>query len=139
MRSLFHTTLLLFYLFLSGNSCSKEPSPPDTRQHIPSYSKVPSKLGFIHQMQGRWKDSRIKDAELLITGNKFISIYKDEIRSRATFKVFDKCPKVCRSKKQHKGIAYFIVYRADGNYCYVLDNLRDGVLEYTPLDHQVTK
>lgn len=100
----------------------------------PAYSKIPGKLGWIHRMQGRWKDHRIKGAELLITGNKFVSIYKDEVRNRATIEVFEKCPKLCRKKKRKKGLAYFVVHREDGDYCYTLDRLDQYTLAYTPME-----
>ena len=132
----------MFYLFKIIFPClflflACQPERPEETQvkqlEDPAYSKIPGKLGLIHEMQGRWKDSKIKNAELLISGNRFVSIYKDEIRDRSTFEVFKKCPKECDGKKVSKGIAYFVVHREDGDFCYVLNSLSDGVLEYAPL------
>lgn len=123
-----------FLLLLFCLSCAEPSKAPSTsNQEYPAYSQVPSQLGLIHQMQGRWTDSRIKNAELLITGNKFIAIYKKEIRNRATFEVFKNCPPFCQGKQVPTALAYFIVHREDGDYCYALDKLANGILEYTPL------
>jgi len=125
---------LLLLLACQTESEQKESLPKKVEG--PAYSKVPGKLGLIHQMQGRWKDSEIKNAELVISGNQFISIYRDEVRDRSTFEVFKKCPKKCGGKKAPKGLAYFIVHRKTGDFCYVLNSFENGMLEYAPLEQE---
>ena len=126
---------LWLYLFLLCLllACQAEEKPPTALAEVegPAYSRVPSRLGLIHEMQGRWKDAKIKDAELLISGNKFISIYKDEIRSQAKIQAFTKCPEACPQGKKSQAKGFFIVYREEGAECYTLDKLGNGVMEYT--------
>ncbi len=121
----------LFLLLSCGETPEKKEVLPSVEG--PAYSKVPGKLGLIHQMQGRWKDSEIKNAELLISGNQFVSIYRDEVRDRSTFEVFKECPEQCGGKQAPKGLAYFVVHRKTGDFCYVLNRFENGVLEYAPL------
>ena len=130
VKIVFPCLLLLFACQVEQEK--KEVAAPSVEG--PAYSKVPGKLGLIHQMQGRWKDSEIKNAELLISGNQFISIYRDEVRDRSTFEVFKKCPQKCGGKKAKKGLAYFVVHRKTGDFCYVLNSFENGVLEYAPLE-----
>ena len=131
---MFWKIIIPILLFLAA--CQSDlPMAEDTKEtEMPDFATRSGNLGLLHQMQGRWKDSRIKGAELLVTGNKFVTIYQDEIRNTATIEVYQKCPKFCRNKSKGKGIGYFIVHRDDGDFCFVLQALDHGVLEYAPLE-----
>jgi len=120
-------------LLLAGCQVEEKPLAKEIADPAPAYSQVPSNLGLIHEMQGRWKDGKIKGAEVLITGNRFVTIYQKEIRAEARIEAFDKRPALCPKGIASNGLGYFVLHRADGLECYCINRLEFDLFEYTLL------
>ncbi len=135
-KSLDLTLMMLRFTLLLCCFCwtCSAPESSDSPSPEPLVKTVPSRLGLIHEMQGRWKDGRIKGGVVLITGERFVSIYQGELMAEARLEVFEECPTSCRAAWEDQGQpsakGFFILHRESGPECYLLEKLEFEELRY---------
>lgn len=123
---------LLFLCLLLGTIACNTPTAAPVKKVDPV--KIDSDITLLHHMQGRWMDVRNEESVIEVNGDKFWSIYQDDVMKIHRLEVFEDFPKYCTGNPSEKGMGYFVTIDQDGSsYCYQLISLEAGKMHYEAL------
>jgi len=126
----------IYFGLLVSSSCTAPSAAPNKKIESVKIEpvKIESDLTLLHQMQGRWQDVKNDESVIEVNGEKFLSIYQDEVMKVHQLEVFEDFPKKCQGKPSKGGLGFFITSDAEGfSYCYQLISLDHGKMHYEAL------
>ncbi len=123
--------IVLFLILLISTACNAPSAAPTKNMNV---VKIESGLTLLHRMQGRWLDVKNDESVIEVNGERFLSIYQDEVMKVHQLEVFEEFPAQCEGNPSPGGLGFFITWGADGSsYCYQLLSLNHGRMHYEAL------